>query len=121
MDGKEFVLIKKYAKFTPTRTLGRRFVSIHPKMSNRKTYLPAYWVDGKRKDVTANNMSASLKFTATTLYYTYLKGIPVERVDTHSFGVGGANELLLAGYRERYTQKWVYGEGINSMNIYDRN
>ena len=52
-------------------------------MINRKTYLSAYWVDGKRKDVTADNMSVVLNFAAITLYYTSLKGIPDKRVDTH--------------------------------------
>ena len=47
------------------------------KIINRKTYLSAYWVDGKRKDVTADNMSAELKFAATALYYLYLEVITV--------------------------------------------
>ena len=63
--------------------LGRRCVSIRPKMINRKTYLSAYWVDGRHKDVTADNMSAALKFAATVFDYLSLKVIPVERVETH--------------------------------------
>ena len=54
-----------------------------PKRSNIKTSLSAYWFDGKRKDVTADNMSAELIFAATALNYPYLKGIPVKIVDTH--------------------------------------
>ena len=63
--------------FGPLRALGRRCVSIRQNMSNKKTYLSAYWVDGKRKDVTADNMSAALKFAATALYYLYLEVITV--------------------------------------------
>ena len=82
------------------RELGRPFVSIRQKISNRKTYLSEYWVDGKRKDVTDDNMSAALKFASTALDYTYLKGIPVERLDTHLLRSRGDNELYLAGYSD---------------------
>ena len=77
--------------------LGRRCVSIRQKFRNRKTYLLAYWVYGKRKDVTTDNMSALLKFVATTLDYLSLKGTPVERVEIHSLRSGGANTLSFAG------------------------
>ena len=56
---------------------GRRCVSIFIKMSNKKKYLSAYWVEGKRKDVTADNMSVALKFAANALNYPYFKDIPV--------------------------------------------
>ena len=50
-------------------------------------------------------MSAELKLAATLLNYLYLKGIPIDRVDTHSLRYGGANALLLAGYSNRDIQK----------------
>ena len=71
-------------KFRPVRVMVRWFVSIRNKVKNKKTYLSAYWVEGKRKDLNAENMSAALKFATTALNYPYLKGIPVDRVDTHS-------------------------------------
>ena len=74
-------------------------------MRNNKTYLSAYWVGGRRKDLNTENMSAALKFATTTLNYPYLKGVPIDRVDTHSLRSGGANALLLAGYRDRDIQK----------------
>ena len=89
-------------------------------MSNRKTYLSAYRVDGKRKDVTADNMIAVLKFAATTLDYLYLKDIPVNTVNIHFLRYGGANALSLAGYNYRDIQKWGNGEGKPSRNIYER-
>ena len=92
-------------RFSPVRALGRRFVSIREKVKNKKTYLSAYWMGGKRKDLNDDNMSAALKFATTTLNYPYLKGIPIHRVDTHSLRSGGANALSLAGYSKRYIQK----------------
>ena len=58
-------------------------------------------MEGKRKYLNADNMSAALKFSTTSLNYPYLKGIPIDRVDTHSLRSGGANALLLAGYSDR--------------------
>ena len=65
---------------------------------------------GKRKDLNADNMSAALKFATTALNYPSLKGIPIDRVDTHSLRLGGANALSLTGYSDRYIQKWEYVE-----------
>ena len=91
--------------FSPVRALGRRFVSIRKKVKNKKTYLSAYWMEGKRKYLNADNMSAALKFATTALNYPSLKGIPIDRVDTHSLRSGGANALSLAGYSDRDIQK----------------
>ena len=67
--------------------------------------MSAYWTEGKRKDLNADNMSAALKFATTALNYPYLKVIPLDRVDTHSLRSGGENTLSLAGYSDRYIQK----------------
>ena len=56
-------------------------------------------------------MSAALKFATTALNYPYLKGVPIERVDTHSLRSGGANALSLAGYINRDIKKWGCVEG----------
>ena len=63
-------------------------------------------MEGKRKDLNDDNMSAALKFATTALNYPYLKGIPIDRVDTHSLRSGGANTLSLAGYSDKDIQKW---------------
>ena len=63
-------------------------------------------MEGKRKYINADNMSAALKFATTALNYPYLKGIPIYRVDTHSLRSGGSNSLLLAGYSDRDIQKF---------------
>ena len=59
-------------------------------------------MEGKIKYLNADNMSESLKFATTALKYPYLKGIPIDIVDTHSLRYGGANSLPLAGYSDRY-------------------
>ena len=75
---------------------------INPKkVSNKKTYLSAYWVGVRKKDLNAENMSAALKFATTALNYPSLKVIAIDRVDAHSLRSGGANALSLAGYSKR--------------------
>ena len=91
--------------FSPVRALGRRFVSIRKEVKNKKTHLSEYWMEGKRKDLNADNMSAALKFATTTLNYPYLIEIPIDRVDTHSLTYGVANALSLAGYIDIDIQK----------------
>jgi hypothetical protein len=39
------------------------------------------------------------------LQYPLNKGIPIARIDTHSFRSGGANALSLSGYSDREIQK----------------
>ena len=102
--------------FIPVRALGRRCILNRKKLSNKKTYLSAYWVGGRQKYITAENISASLKFAATAFNYPSLKGIPIDRVYTHSLIFGGANALLLAGYSNIYIQKWVDEEGGGFRN-----
>lgn len=51
------------------------------------------------------DVSQSLKTAARVLQYPELKGIPIERVNTHSLRIGGANALVLAGYNEMQIQK----------------
>ena len=73
--------------------------------------MSAYWVEGKRKYLNAENMSAALKFATPALNYPSLIGIPIDRVDTHSLIYGGSNSLSLAGYSDRDIKKWEDVEG----------
>ncbi len=59
----------------------------------------------KRFDVMADHISAALKLAATALEYPILKGIPIERINTHSLRSGGAKALALAGYSDTQIQK----------------
>ena len=58
-------------------------------------------MEGKRKYLNADNISSALKFATTTLNYQSLKGITIDRVDTHSLRLGGANSLSFTGYSDR--------------------
>ena len=106
--------------FSPVMALGRRCVSIRQKMSNDKTYFSVYWVGGKCKDITADNMSAALKFAVTALNYPSLKGIPVDRVETHYLIYLVDNVMSILGYIDRYIQKWGDGEGEPLRSTYER-
>ena len=60
---------------------------------------------GKLSDVTNEDVSRALKSAATVLDYPTAKGIPIDRIDTHSLRSGGANALSLAGYSDTQIQK----------------
>jgi hypothetical protein len=50
-----------------------------------KTFLSAYCDDkGQRRNVTNKDVSIALKAVAATLDYPTAKGIPINRIDTHS-------------------------------------
>jgi hypothetical protein len=89
----------------PVRALGRRYVHIRHHVSNPDTFLSAFFVNNVRFDVTDVDIRRSLKFAAQVLNYPENKGIPVDRVDTHSLRSGGANALSLSGYSDREIQK----------------
>ena len=55
--------------------------------------------------MTDKDMSRALKIAAACLDYHGRKGIPVDRVDTHSLRGGGANALALSGYSDMQIQK----------------
>ena len=82
-------------------------------MSNKKTYFSVYWVGDRRKYLNAENLSVALKFATTTLNYPSLKGIPIDRVDTHSLRSGGDNTMLLSVYSDRDIQKNGEMERVN--------
>lgn len=90
----------------PVRALARRYLHLRSRGSDSKTFLSAYYDDtGKRADVTNEDVSRALKSAATVLDYPTAKGIPIDRIDTHSLRSGGANALSLAGYSDTQIQK----------------
>jgi hypothetical protein len=89
----------------PVRALGRRYIHLRKHGSGAKTFLSTFWMDGVRLDVTAENISRALKSAAAELQYPTSKGIPIERINTHSLRSGGANALALAGYSDMQIQK----------------
>ena len=93
----------------PVRALGRRYVHIRKHTNDTSTCLSSYFetssTSTRRADVTDKNIRSELKLAAIALEYPALKGIPVDRIDTHSLRSGGANALALSGYSDREIQK----------------
>jgi hypothetical protein len=93
----------------PVRALGRRYTHIRQHSSNKSTCLSTYFeatqTEFLQHDVTDKDIRRELKLAAIALEYPALKGIPIDRVDTHSLRSGGANALALSGYSDREIQK----------------
>lgn len=89
----------------PVRALGRRILHIRQFAFSPDTFLSTFVSSGGRFDVTDNDMRNSLKRAAELLNYPTYKGIPIDRIDTHSLQSGGANALSLSGYSDREIQK----------------
>ena len=53
----------------------------------------------------------ALKLAATILEYPTVKGIPIDRIDTHSLRSRGANALSLAGFSDTEIQKMGWWRG----------
>ncbi len=53
----------------------------------------------------------ALKQAASVINYPIAKGIPIERIDTHSLRRGGANALSLAGFSDTQIQKMGRWQG----------
>jgi hypothetical protein len=81
--------------FCPVRAVGRRYVYLRSQTNNNwSTPIHAYWdEDGQQKEA------------VTALEYPETRGIPIDRVDTHSLRGGGANALSLNGYSDTQIQK----------------
>jgi hypothetical protein len=89
----------------PVRALGCRVFHLRDNGGTGKTFLSSYWLRGTRAVATAEHISRALKQAATELKYPITKGIPIERINTHSLWSGGANALALAGYSDTQIQK----------------
>ena len=89
----------------PVRALARRIAHIRHNTSDTTTFLSAFFVHGALFDVSDTDIRSSLKSAATILNYPAEKGIPIQRIDTHSLRSGGANALSLSGYSDREIQK----------------
>jgi len=84
----------------PVRALARRVIHLRTNRASGKEYLSAYWINGKRCDATADDISRHLKLAVGILNYPTRKGIPIGRVDTHSLRGGGqcSGTLRLFGH-----------------------
>ena len=91
--------------YCPVRALGHRYVHLRTQGATNRTIISAYYHAGQRYDVTSDHISTALKQAATALEYPLVKGIPIERINTHSLRSGGANALALSGYSDTQIQK----------------
>ena len=89
----------------PVKALARRVIHIRENGGDTKTLLSAIYIDGIRYDVTGEDISKGLKMAANLLQYPTTRGIPINRIDTHSLRSGGANALALSGYSDTQIQK----------------
>jgi len=91
--------------YCPVRALGRRYVHLRTQGTTNRTNISAYYHAGQRFNVTSDHISTALRQAATALKYPLVKGIPIERINTHSLRSGGANALALTGYSDTQSQK----------------
>ena len=106
----------------PVKALGRLYlhIRVNGTTKTKTTIILSYFDEGRRYSVTSNHLSAALELTAGTLEYPTIKGIPIERVNTHSLGSGGTNALALAGYLDTQIQKMGRWRG-DTFKEYVRN
>jgi hypothetical protein len=89
----------------PVRALARWTLHLRDHKAGQKTLLSAFFHKGTRYDICGKDISKGLKLAATILQYPSTRGIPIERINTHSLRSGGANALALSGYSDTQIQK----------------
>ena len=92
----------------PVKAVARRYCHITRHTRVGTTFLSAYFEKGERFDVKGSDMRSGLKAAAAALDYEGTRGIPVDKVDTHSLRIGGANALSLNGYSKELGNKLLY-------------
>ncbi|EJK45407.1 hypothetical protein THAOC_35979 [Thalassiosira oceanica] len=90
--------------YCPVKALARRFLHIRRHSTDGKLSLCTFFNDGCQFNITYEDIRQALKFAGRVLRYPE-RGIPIERIDTHSLRGGGANALSLAGYSDRAIMK----------------
>jgi hypothetical protein len=71
----------------------------------KKTFLSANYDGGIEANVTVEHISHGQKAAAAALDYPSLKGIPIERINTHLLRSGRASALALRGVSDMQIQK----------------
>ena len=101
--------IKEELLVCPVKALARRVIHIRSNSRNGTTLLNAYWDVIGRGNVTNNNISFAMKYSAAALNCP-ARCIPIETIDTHFNRSGGACALKLAGYDDsaiRKMRRWA--------------
>ena len=88
----------------PVRALGRRITHIRQHTANKNAFICTYFDEAGMGSVTDTQIRFTVKFAAKSLHYDE-RGIPNNRVDTHSLRAGGACALKLAGHDEVQIRK----------------
>ena len=83
----------------PVRALARRYIHGRAHDGSGNALVCSYWDDMGRADVVDKDISYAVKFAAGMLDYPD-RGIPINRVDTHSLQAGGACAMKLSGHTE---------------------
>ena len=96
--------------YCPAKCIARQFLHIRnscgvPWSKCSKLPLATFYEDGVAGYVTDSDIREAIKEAGTYLDYPRTRGIPVERIDTHSLRGGGANALALAGYSDTQIMK----------------
>jgi hypothetical protein len=86
------------AMYCAIRALGWRVLHLREHGASKTSFLSTFYHNGQRCDVIGEDISKSLKMTATLLEYPETRGIPIQLIDTHSLRCGQANALALSGY-----------------------
>jgi hypothetical protein len=74
-----------------------------------------------QSDITNKDISAALKRAATVLDYPTAKGIPIDRIDTHSLPSSRANAYPWQASQIWKFKRWTGSMGPPSKNTYKRN
>jgi hypothetical protein len=91
----------------PVRALPHRVLHLRDHNAAGKMLLSSFFHQGTQFDVCGEDISKGLKLAATILQYPSTRGIPIERIDTHSLPLRsmGMNALALSGYSDTQIQK----------------
>ena len=91
----------------PVKALGRRYVHLRQFSTDTNTQLSTYYTSTHMPPahVSDKDIRGTLKLAGIALEYPAKKGIPIDRIDTHSLRSGGANALSLSGYSDTEIQK----------------
>jgi hypothetical protein len=83
----------------PVRALARRYLHGRAHDGSGNALVCSYWDELGRGDVVDRDISFAVKFAAGMLEYPE-RGIPINRIDTHSLRAGGACAMKLSGHSE---------------------
>jgi hypothetical protein len=106
----------------PVRALARRYIHLRHHTATPKDPISTYWPSqtSDARAVTAEHITRAVKLAAAMLEYPTRKGIPIDRINTHSLRSGGANALALSGYSDTQIQKMGRWRGATFKEyIYD--